>query len=138
MTEKLYLALDDTRDMLEIAARVELPDSFQFFWLVKDYDSFVDFIETKGVPDFVTFDFDLAMDSSMEYIRALNENRIYDSKRVKSKTGLDCAHFLIDYCRENKIKFPEYKVHSANHFGAEWINQAIKFYLNHEKNYGSV
>lgn len=136
MTEKLYLALDDTRDMLEIAARVELPEDPDKFHLVKNYEGFVDFIKTKGVPDFVTFDFDLSLDSMREYIRALDAHRVYDRSKVKSKTGLDCVEFLINHCRENKIKFPEYKIHSANHFGAEWIYKAIKYYLNYEKNYG--
>ena len=81
----------------------------------------------------MTFDFDLSFDSMKEYLRALNEDRIYNTYFVKSKTGLDCARFLTEYCCENNIKFPKYAVHSANHFGKQWIEIHINEHLRREK-----
>lgn len=64
----------------------------KFTW-VKNIDEFKNFILTNGVPDFVSFDRDLG---------------------TAPITGMDCAKWLVDYCKENGVKFPKYFVHSAN------------------------
>ena len=63
-----------------------------FTW-VKNFDEFKNFVLTNGVPDFVSFDRDLG---------------------TAPITGMDCAKWLVDYCKENGVKFPKYFVHSAN------------------------
>ena len=64
----------------------------KFTW-VKNIDEFKKFILTNGVPDFVSFDRDLG---------------------TAPITGMDCAKWLVGYCKENGIKFPKYFIHSAN------------------------
>lgn len=64
----------------------------KFTW-VKNIDEFKNFILTNGVPDFVSFDRDLG---------------------TAPITGMDCAKWLVGYCKENGVKFPKYFVHSAN------------------------
>lgn len=63
-----------------------------FTW-VKNIDEFKNFILTNGVPDFVSFDRDLG---------------------TAPITGMDCAKWLVNYCKEKGVKFPKYFVHSAN------------------------
>lgn len=64
----------------------------KFTW-VKNIDEFKNFVLTNGVPDFVSFDRDLG---------------------TTPITGMDCAKWLVSYCKENGIKFPKYFIHSAN------------------------
>lgn len=76
-----------------------------FIW-VKNFDEFKKFILTNGVPDFVSFDRDLG---------------------TAPITGMDCAKWLMDYCKENNIKFPKYFIHSANvQNGQVAINDMLK------------
>ena len=76
-----------------------------FTW-VKNIDEFKNFILTNGVPDFVSFDRDLG---------------------TAPITGMDCAKWLVNYCKENGIKFPQYFIHSANVYnGQVAINNMLK------------
>ena len=76
-----------------------------FTW-VKNIDEFKNFILINGVPDFVSFDRDLG---------------------TAPITGMDCAKWLVNYCKENGIKFPQYFIHSANVYnGQVAINNMLK------------
>ena len=86
-------------------------------------DQFIKWIETNGVPDLVAFDYDLAdvvelkEELPIEEWFDLDENRVY--------TGLDCAKFLLNFCKKNNLKLPEYIIHSANPCGSEEIKRLI-------------
>ena len=97
---------------------------YQEEWdIVRSYGQFIKWIEDNGVPDLVAFDYDLAdvaeLKESLPFEEwfDLDENRVY--------TGLDCAKFLLSYCNERKIKFPEYVIHSANPDGSEEIKNLL-------------
>jgi 2-hydroxy-3-keto-5-methylthiopentenyl-1-phosphate phosphatase len=47
---------------------------------------------------------------------------------MAEKTGYHAAKWLCNYCQENKIKFPEYYVHSFNQIGKENIIGYIENY----------
>ena len=66
---------------------------------VYNYNEFVNQIKENGLPKIISFDHDLS----------------------EEKTGKDCANFLVDYCIDNDLDLPEYKVHSANPVGKENI-----------------
>lgn len=91
--------------------------------IVRSYGKFTKWIEINGVPDLVAFDYDLAdveelkEELSIEEWFDLNENRVY--------TGLDCAKFLLNYCKINNLEFPEYIIHSVNPDGIEEIKNLI-------------
>jgi hypothetical protein len=42
------------------------------------------------------------------------------------KTGYDCAKWLVEYCVEHGLKFPEYVVHSMNPVGKENILSYVR------------
>ena len=91
--------------------------------IVRSYRQFINWIETNGIPNLVSFDYDLAdVDELKEELDIeewfnLDENRVWN--------GLDCAKYLLNYCKEENIKFPEYIIHSANPDGVEEIKNLI-------------
>ena len=67
-----------------------------FVW-VKNFSEFVNYIEANGVPQLVSFDHDLSKTS-----------------KPSDPKGIDCARWLVEYCKENGIKMPMTYIHSAN------------------------
>ena len=104
---KLYL--DDVRD---------LPD--ESFLLARSYEQAVLFVKENGIPPFISFDHDLA---SIHY----DPSTWTEGFEYSEKTGLDCAKYLIDYCRDRGLKLPEVKVHSMNPVGRENIKTDIMY-----------
>lgn len=85
------------------------------FVIARSYYEFIQNLEEKGVPEFISFDHDLG------YNEDINEE----------KTGYDCAKYLVDYCLKNNIKVPDYVVHSMNPVGERNI---IEYIENYKKN----
>ena len=71
---------------------------------VYNYEEFVDYLERKGLPDFISFDHDLGEDLS----------------------GYDCAKYLVEYCLTHQLPLPNYKVHSQNPVGKENIERLLE------------
>ena len=83
-------------------------DYIDVIWL-KNYSSFVEWINENGLPDAICFDHDLG----------------------EEKSGYDCATWLINYCLDNNIKdLPEWNVQSANPVGKENIMNLLNNYSN--------
>ena len=121
------LFLDDCRNP-ETVTWLPLPLENVFWIVVRNYDEFVDYIETKGVPEVVSFDHDLAH----EHYDALFEKPIqhvssYDN--FEEKTGYHCAKYLVEYCVENKTDIPkEIYIHTMNPIGREKILSLFRMY----------
>ena len=77
--------------------------NIDFVW-VKSFDEFCNYIIKNGLPEFVSFDHDLG--------KGLPK-------------GLDCAKWLVEYCRKHKINLPKFYVHSANPNGQREINALL-------------
>lgn len=127
---KTYLFLDDFRnpDHCVSYMRLRTEDSAMYTrekWIVvKNYDEFVNYISTNGLPYLISFDHDLADE---HYDQSLYLTKYDDmSKSFKEKTGLDCAKWLVDYCLDNSLKLPKFAVHSMNPVGAENISSYLK------------
>ena len=71
---------------------------------VYSYEEFVDYLERKGLPDFISFDHDLGEDLS----------------------GYDCAKYLVEYCLTHQLPLPNYQVHSQNPVGKENIERLLE------------
>lgn len=121
------LFLDDVRSVIFIKKMipnlhnlydVNLPNI-----LVKDYISFKNCIDSNKLPNFVSFDHDLAPDHY--------NDPTMDYSNYKEKTGLTCAQYLLEYCVENKLKFPTYYIHSMNFVGKQNIEKLITSYKKH-------
>lgn len=120
-----YLFLDDIRDPIHAFGYTNFGSFVTKEWdIVRNYDEFVDYIKINGLPFFIAFDHDL---DEEHYSNFWDE----DSKSTE-KNGLDCAKFLVHYCMENKLKLPEFYVHSMNPVGKDNI---INYLNNYKKHY---
>ena len=124
------LFLDDIRipkDAINL-----IPSNFnKFYWendwdIVRNYDEFLLYIESNGVPEFVSFDHDLGDTAMDEYFRNVKTNGVLDYDNIKEKTGFDCAKFLVEYCADENVSLPKYLVHSANPAGKENIEKFLE------------
>ena len=80
---------------------------YQKEWhVVRTYVEFVSWIETNGLPDFISFDHDLAD---------------FDDDNMTEYSGMDCAKWLVEYCLDHKLTCPDFAIHSANPAGADNI-----------------
>ncbi len=133
------LFLDDERnpaDVTWVAIYNHAP-----FEVVRSFDEFVNFITQFGIPDFVTFDHDLAD----THYKAMANVEVEPGQKCKiwmpdeegglnmsvdygtEKTGYDCAKWLVDFCIDTGTKFPKYMVHSMNPIGKKRINDYIEW-----------
>jgi hypothetical protein len=110
-----YLFLDDER-MPAIAANHVYPVELRFlyrketWYIPRNYDEFIAYIKAKGLPKCISFDYDLGPEGT--------------------KTGYDCAVWLIDYCNEHGLELPQTLCHSLNPDGKELIQNLFKYYNN--------
>lgn len=116
------LFLDDLRIPKDAIGLV--PDIMnKFYWsndwiIVRNFWEFCNYIQKFGLPDYISFDHDLA-----------DEHYISDTNDYKEKTGYECAKWLVDFCFDNGRSLPDYMVHSANPTG----KQNIISYLENAK-----
>lgn len=117
--QKTLLWLDDLRDPFSKLSWVEMyapeysgRDDVKIVW-VKNYDEFVDYIKTNGLPNTIAFDHDLG----------------------EEKTGYDVAKWLVEYCIDNRLKIPEWKIQSANLTGRINIDKLLKNYIEFKDRY---
>jgi hypothetical protein len=106
------LFLDDLRTVDMIYAKSEI-DSFD---VVTNYDDFVSYIKSNGLPNFISFDNDLGLDANGE----VAPDGYAAAKWLVYESGLDLS----------QLKF---KVHSANPVASEQIKGLLTNYINHLK-----
>lgn len=110
------LFLDDIRIPKDCANGL-VPSMFnKLYWMndwviVRSFNEFVDWITVNGLPEFISFDHDLA---DVHYTMDFSKD---SSNQNTEKTGLDCAKWLGDYCIDFDVKLPDYIVHSQNPVG---------------------
>ena len=121
-----YLFLDDVRDPIHAFGYTNYGPFVTKQWdIVRNYDEFVNYIKTNGLPYFISFDHDL---SEIHYSDFWDENSEYTEK-----TGFDCAKFLVEYCIENNLKLPEFYVHSMNPVGKDNIINYLNNFKKHNE-----
>jgi hypothetical protein len=99
--------------------------------IVRNYEDFVSHIRHCGVPSKVSFDHDLCHEHMDHYLKQIEKGReTFDYSHSKVKTGLHCASYLIEYCVENNLDFPQYFIHTYNHIGYQNIKQEIEKYVH--------
>ena len=110
---KYKLFLDDVRTVLGLSLYNYSPIYKEDNWkLARNFDEFKSIIIEFGMPSFISFDHDLG---------DIRKNHV-------ERTGYDCAKWLVNYCMDNNIPFPEYKVHSDNTVGKDNITYYIENY----------
>ncbi len=106
------LFLDDIRTIEMVYDKSEESK----FDIVRTYDEFVQYIRSKGLPNFISFDNDLGLD---EYGNVAPD-------------GYAAAKWLV-YESELDLINLEFKVHSANPVAAEQIKGLLNNYIKHLK-----
>lgn len=112
MVGKKLLWLDDlrnpfTQEWLSLYAPNFVDNKEEVVW-VKNYDEFVEWIESNGLPYQICFDNDLG--EEME--------------------GKDCAKYLVEYCLDNDVELPLYSIQSANTVAKKFIKNLLLNFLN--------
>lgn len=123
MTEhkKYNLFLDDRRTLqMAYDSNPGLKDILQKneILIVKNATQFITCIQSNGLPEFITFDHDLA-------------DFFYEKGETRERTGNTCAKWLGEYCMKNKLLIPFYYVHSDNSVGRKNIKGTLDFYSKH-------
>lgn len=109
-----YLLLDDYRYPFLIWW-VQLPDRESKKWVIaRHYYDFVHIIQNNGIPRFISFDHDLDRQPLPIY-----------TEQFPGKNGLDCANWLINYCKQHSLPFPQCAVHSTNPVDGPKIVEAL-------------
>lgn len=90
---------------------------------IKSYEEFVRFILSHGLPSAICFDYDL---SKAPNNKISEQETICD--KVETKTGLDCAKWLVEYCNEQGIDIPPYGIQTSNIEGKMKIDAILNQY----------
>lgn len=126
---KYNLFLDDFRSPCNIK-HINLP--LLEYKIAKNYNEFCEIINKNGIPNFVSYDHDLADEHYQDLARALASNCVLNYSQYKEKTGYDCAQFLIEKCSNLKVKHPNFVVHSMNVIGRQNIMSLIRAFNKNE------
>jgi hypothetical protein len=139
--KKTILWLDDVRDPSNEFHWRWIPEitqgTHEIVW-VKDYKEFTNFIRENKMPDIISFDHDIADEHNLDFMEqkdySNSEELVFPNyDKFYYPTGYDAAKWLIDFCINNKIELPKWRVHSANIVGTENIRSVL---LNYMKNNG--
>lgn len=129
-TGRTLLWLDDCRDPMKddwlVFSPIERP--FQTVW-VKSYAEFTDWIIIHGLPDGICFDHDLGEDVAKEKVSGGMSKRQARREKKETRSGMDCAKWLVEYCLDNNLKMPLYNIQSANPAGKENIDGLLKSFI---------
>ena len=119
MKKQIYL--DDIRTPKE-----------DIWMVVRNYDEFVEAVTSIGLKniDVISLDHDLGDTAMTEYFTNVSPNYKLDYSNIVEKTGMDCAKWLVEYCINNNLKFPDYEVHSMNVIGKMNIKSYIESFKN--------
>lgn len=111
-----------TANSLERLSGIPLDD-----WkIVRSYNNFVTAIDYLGIPNVVSFDHDLTEECMELYMTNTRYTGFIEYDNLPKRTGWHCAKYLIEKCRELKVDFPKYFVHSANEYGTQNIKRLIE------------
>lgn len=125
------LFLDDIRVPIDCASYmhrrgVDCRIYHEEWIIVRSCDEFIKHITENGLPDFISFDHDLADAHYVNSDLEIESWLMPEDQRIYEKTGMDCAKWLVEYCLNNNKELPEFAVHSANPAGTENINGLLK------------
>jgi hypothetical protein len=136
MENKTYnLYLDDIRIPFDSVKYTKNTIYKDVNWvIVRSYYEFVRYITKNGLPKIISFDHDLADEhySNDMYKGTEVYNKNYE--KFQEKTGYDAVKWLVDYCIDNNLKFPEWYLHTMNPAGMENMKSYILNYLKHSTN----
>ena len=135
-----FLFLDDIRHPHDVYRYTQQTMFLHKKWeIVRNYMEFVQWITINGLPDFISFDHDLA---DMEYTSlppAIDNGRSNEWREEQlrtEKTGYECAVWLVDYCLDNNFDGPKYYCHSMNPVGSDKIKGLLNQFSTYRNGFG--
>ena len=89
---------------------------------VRNYDEFVDYLQTHAMPEVISWDHDIAE----EHYPTPTEGDldVIPYETYIEKTGLDCARYVV----ENSLPLNFWSIHSFNPVGGENIRRLLRAY----------
>jgi hypothetical protein len=116
--------LDDVRFPEEVTW-VKYPKDIKWIVVVKNYNQFVNEIQTHGVPDVISWDNDLGIE---DYIDPL----CVDTEAIfKERNGYDAMTWLMNLCIERHYQFPLSYLHTMNPVAKIKMQKAIENFIKH-------
>lgn len=134
----ILLWLDDQRDPFSndwsdwLSKYSPIRDSYFIVW-VKNYNAFVDYVKSQGLPGAICLDRDLGEDVAKEKVKNGVSKRQARKQKKETKSGMDCAKWLVEYCLDNDLELPPYRIQSANPAGRDNIDGLLKSFNNRTK-----
>lgn len=124
---KKALYLDDQRTPIK-----NIP-GYDAWDVVRNYAEFTEYITRNGIPDFISFDHDLADEHIDDYFKQKLQMgwQQPDYDNYKEKTGLDCAMWLCKHAADTNQEIKVCSVHSHNPVGAVNIQSYINGFKRH-------
>jgi hypothetical protein len=122
------LFLDDWRIPRDCAAymwqrKADCREYHEGWEIARSFGQFAKCIDSMGVPDLVSLDYDLA---DVEELKAsLDIEEWFSLDLNRAYNGADCLSYLIDRCRKDGKPLPEIYIHSANPDGCEEMKKMI-------------
>jgi hypothetical protein len=129
----MNIFLDDFRHPYDAFHIWKDTDFLKLEWvIVRSHQEFVDKITTEfekgNWPSLISIDHDLHPE---HYEIGENANfQKFDYSLITVPTGLQSAEWLIEFCKDNKLEMPAYKVHSQNTIGRKNITAALESFCN--------
>lgn len=121
----VFLFLDDVREPEHVYEYIKQEMFIKQKWeIVRNFDEFKKYIETNGLPSFISFDHDLGDIHYTDY------DKSKEWQAHKEKTGYDCALWLVEYCMDNNLQLPNYYCHSMNPVGKDKIVGLLSSFQN--------
>lgn len=124
-----FLFLDDIRDPYDVYRYTQQTMFLQKKWeILRSYTEFVQWITINGLPDYISFDHDLADMENTSPPPSVNNDQSkewQDAHIHNEKTGYECAKWLVDYCLDNNFNCPKFYCHSMNPVGKDKINSLL-------------
>ena len=123
--------LDDSRNTTEAFYKFNNPIYRNDIVTIKSYKDFVEHIETQftkdgSYPGFISFDYHL----SNVTMQVTEDKTIFFNEECYQETGLECAIWIINFCKKHNLPTPKYFVHDDNSYGKRKIT---KFFTDSEK-----
>ena len=121
----ISIYLDDQRTPLES------PSANTEWVVVKNFEEFVDLVEKTGLDniEIISLDHDLDFSATRHYAEEVRKTYVIDYSKIKEKTGLDAAKWLIEHSKSTGQPLPQCYTHSANPIGSGHIMGYINLYL---------
>lgn len=129
-TRKPFGFIDDDEEKGSWLTFSPIAQPFETIW-AKNYDEFVSWIKTNGLPDAICFDHDLGMDVALKARAKGMSKRKSRELKQHEKTGYDCAKWLVEYCLDNKLALPKWNIQSANPVGKANIEGLFGSFAKH-------